>query len=220
MAGYGTRSPGAATPIGVVAPHAGMGPVSLLARKECSLPGHWLEGETRGMASTVFLVRHAKAARREEWAGADRDRPLIQRGRAQAERLARALAPERPVLLAASPWLRCVETAEPLAKTLGIEVVRDQRLGYDGPDLEAWMREAAAVPGSAVVAVGHGDLIPHYLLRAGLLHGVPRFRTGSLFRVRLGDGGPAEVVYLDRSDLKAPERNEVSWGLRRRQGER
>jgi 8-oxo-(d)GTP phosphatase len=157
------------------------------------------------MASTVFLVRHAKAARREEWDGADRDRPLVKRGRAQAERLALALAPERPTLLAASPWLRCLETAAPLAEALGIEVVHDQRLGYDGPDLEGWMHEAAARPGHAAVAVGHGDLIPHYLLRAGLLRGVPRFRTGSLFRVRLGDGGAVEVTYVDRSDLEVPD---------------
>jgi broad specificity phosphatase PhoE len=156
------------------------------------------------MASTVFLVRHAKAARREDWAGADRDRPLVKRGRAQAERLALALAPERPALLAASPWLRCLEPAAPLAEALGVEVVHDQRLGYDGPDLDGWMREAAAHPGHAAVAVGHGDLIPHYLLRAGLLRGVPRFRTGSLFRVRLGDGGTVEVTYVDRSDLEAP----------------
>jgi 8-oxo-(d)GTP phosphatase len=157
------------------------------------------------MASTVFLVRHAKAARRENWVGADRDRPLVKRGRAQAERLALALTPERPALLAASPWLRCVETAEPLAEALGIEIMHDQRLGYDGPDLEGWMREVAARPGHAAVAVGHGDLIPHYLLRAGLLRGVPRFRTGSLFRIRLGDGGPVEVTYVDRSELEVPD---------------
>jgi 8-oxo-(d)GTP phosphatase len=156
------------------------------------------------MASTVFLVRHAKAAKRENWDGPDRDRPLIGRGRTQAERLARALAPERPVLLAASPWLRCVETAEPLAGALGIAVLQDQRLGYDGPDLEGWMRDAAAEPGSSVVAVGHGDLIPHYLLRAGLLRGVPAFRTGSLFRVRLGGGRPVEVTYVDRDELEPP----------------
>jgi 8-oxo-(d)GTP phosphatase len=163
------------------------------------------------MASTVFLVRHAKAAKRGNWDGPDRDRPLVGRGKAQAERLALALAPERPVLLAASPWLRCVETAEPLAAALGIEVRHDARLGYDGPDLEGWMREMAAEPGEAVVGVGHGDLIPHYLLRAGLLRGVPAFRTGSLFRVRLGEGRPVEVAYVDRDDLEVSANGAPAW---------
>ncbi len=114
------------------------------------------------MATTLFLVRHAKAADRAGWSGADRDRPLTGRGRAQAERLALALAPERPVLVAAS---------------------------------------AAMHPGRAAVAVGHGDLIPMYLLRAGVLDGLPDFRTGSLFRVRVEDGRPVEAVYVDRRDL-------------------
>ncbi|HJU01239.1 MAG TPA: histidine phosphatase family protein, partial [Actinomycetes bacterium] len=44
------------------------------------------------MASTlVFLVRHAKAADRYDWTGGDRDRPLIDKGRRQADRLAAAL---------------------------------------------------------------------------------------------------------------------------------
>ncbi|HEV8650522.1 MAG TPA: phosphoglycerate mutase family protein [Actinomycetes bacterium] len=156
------------------------------------------------MATTLFLVRHAKAADRRRWTGADRDRPLTGRGRAQAERLARALAPERPAVLAASPWLRCVETAAPLAATLGVGLRLDDRLGYDQADMDGWVREAAAHPGSAVVGVGHGDLIPMYLLRAGLVDGPPDFRTGSLFRVRVEDGRPFEVAYVDRDDLPEP----------------
>ena len=54
------------------------------------------------MATTiVFLVRHAKAADRFDWTGGDRDRPLIDKGRKQAERLAAALRREQPVLVAA-----------------------------------------------------------------------------------------------------------------------
>jgi len=55
-----------------------------------------------------------------------------------------------------------------------------------------------------VVALGGDHSVSLRLLRAGLLRGVPRFRTGSLFRVRLGDGGPVEVTYVDRSELKVP----------------
>ena len=152
--------------------------------------------------TTVFLVRHAKAAVRETWDGADRDRPLVERGQAQAERLARALATERPALVAASPWLRCIETAEPLARAVGLEVRADERLGYNAPDLAGFIRACAEEhPGRAVVAVGHGDLIPAYLAAAGVLGGMPRFRTGSLFRLELRDGRPHGLTLVDRKDL-------------------
>jgi 8-oxo-(d)GTP phosphatase len=156
-----------------------------------------------GDTEAVFLVRHAKAADRETWTGADRDRPLIERGRVQAERLAAALAPERPAVVASSPWLRCVETAEPLAGALGVEVEPDDRLGYDGFDLAGFIQaQVAAHPGRSVVAVSHGDLIPLYLAGSGLLDGHPRFRTGSLFRIDLHDGRPQRATLVDRRDLK------------------
>jgi 8-oxo-(d)GTP phosphatase len=156
-----------------------------------------------GETATVFLVRHAKAADREGWTGADRDRPLIERGQAQAERLAAALAAERPAVVAASPWLRCVQTAEPLAEAVGVEVRPDDRLGYDGADLAGFVRACAGEhPGRSVVAVSHGDLIPLYLAAAGLLEGQPRFRTGSLFRLEVRDGRPRRATLVDRRDLK------------------
>lgn len=153
--------------------------------------------------TVVFLVRHAKAANREVWSGGDRGRPLVDQGRAQAERLAAALRRERPVLVAASPWLRCRQTAAPLAAAVGLRVELDDRLGYDAADLAGWVRAAVADhPGDAVVGVSHGDLIPLYLLRERLLNGVPDFRTGSLFRLEAGRDGVAEAVLVDRKELK------------------
>jgi 8-oxo-(d)GTP phosphatase len=156
------------------------------------------------MATTiVFLVRHAKAADRYDWTGGDRDRPLIDKGRKQADRLAGALRREQPVLVAASPWLRCRQTAAPLAAALGLGVELDDRLGYDAPDVDAWVRAAARDhPGQAVVGVSHGDLIPMYLLQAGLLDGFPDFRTGSLFRLEVGRGRVDKVELVDRRELK------------------
>jgi 8-oxo-(d)GTP phosphatase len=155
--------------------------------------------------ATLMLVRHCKAADREEWAGSDRDRPLIERGTAQAERLARYLAPSGPAMVASSPWLRCVQTADPVAATAGLEVTIDPRLGYDAPDLHDWVIEAVAVhPGRDLVLVSHGDLIPQFLSDAGLLRGFGRFRTGSLYRVRLdGDRLRPPAAYVDRGDLRA-----------------
>jgi 8-oxo-(d)GTP phosphatase len=156
------------------------------------------------MATTmVFLVRHAKAAARDEWSGGDRGRPLVDKGRRQAELLAAALSREQPVLVAASPWLRCRQTAAPLAAAMGLRVELDDRLGYDAPDLGGWVQAAARDhPGQAVVAVSHGDLIPLYLLRARLLDDVPQFRTGSLFRLGVSQGRVGEAELVDRKQLK------------------
>jgi broad specificity phosphatase PhoE len=156
------------------------------------------------MASTVvFLVRHAKAADRYDWTGGDRDRPLIDKGRQQADRLAAALRREQPVLVAASPWLRCRQTAAPLAAAMGIHVQLDDRLGYDAPDVAGWVRAASREhPGQAVVGVGHGDLIPIYLVQAGLVEGFPSFRTGSLFRLEVSRGRVNRVELVDRKELK------------------
>jgi broad specificity phosphatase PhoE len=156
-----------------------------------------------GTTTIVFLIRHAKAANREVWTGGDRGRPLVDQGRAQAERLAAALRRERPVLVAASPWLRCRQTAAPLATAVGLRVELDDRLGYDAPDLAGWVRTAASEhPGEAVVGISHGDLIPLYLLRARLVSGAPDFRTGSLYRLEVGPDRVTSVTLVDRKELK------------------
>ena len=163
-------------------------------------------------ATTVFLVRHAKAAPRDGWTGSDRDRPLVDKGRRQAERLARALGPEGPVLVAASPWLRCRQTATPLAAAVGCRVELDDRLGYDAPDLAGWVDAMAGDhPGQAVVGVSHGDLIPLFLLRAGLLSGPPDLRTGSLVRLEARPGLLVRAVLVDRREIR-----EQAEGLARR----
>jgi broad specificity phosphatase PhoE len=168
------------------------------------LPRHRAGRHTLDMATTiVFLVRHAKAADRFEWTGGDRDRPLIDKGRKQADRLAAALRREEPVLVAASPWLRCRQTAAPLASTMGLQVELDDRLGYDAPDVAAWVRSAVRDhPGEAVVGVSHGDLIPMYLFRTGLVDGFPEFRTGSLFRLEASREGLSKVELIDRKELR------------------
>jgi broad specificity phosphatase PhoE len=168
------------------------------------LPRQRAGRHTLGMATTmVFLVRHAKAANRYDWTGGDRDRPLEDKGRAQANRLAAALLREQPVLVAASPWLRCRQTASPLATVMGLQVELDDRLGYDAPDVAGWVRAAARDhPGQAVVGVSHGDLIPLYLLQTGVLSGFPDFRTGSLFRLEVSRGRVGEVELIDRKELK------------------
>lgn len=130
--------------------------------------------------TVVELVRHARAGSRDRWWGRpDRDRPLTDEGMAQARALAERLAGDDVLALYSSPYVRCVQSLEPLADALGMPIVEDDALGEavsvavsDGGDgwvTPAWLgarglafldRVVAAHPGGRVVACSHGDVIP------------------------------------------------------------
>lgn len=100
------------------------------------------------------LLRHASAGDRGDWAGDDWHRPLDAKGRRQAEELAAALATEDVRRVVSSPLVRCVQTVEPLAAALGLEVELDDRLAEGGGSSS---RPLLAEGG--VVACTHGDVI-------------------------------------------------------------
>jgi 8-oxo-dGTP diphosphatase len=114
--------------------------------------------------SVVILLRHARAGKRAEWHGDDNDRPLDERGRRQADRLAGFLsyfAADR--IIAAHP-VRCVQTVQPLAQAAGLEIAVDGTFSDD-----AWTRapgetlaalHALAKPGRVTVISSQGAVIP------------------------------------------------------------
>src|SRR4051812_2255293 len=63
----------------------------------------------------VVLVRHASAGDRASWAGADRERPLDDLGRDQAEMLVPLLSAYDIANVLAADVLRCLETVGPFA---------------------------------------------------------------------------------------------------------
>lgn len=67
---------------------------------------------------TFYVVRHAKAGSREKWSGDDRKRPLTKKGIKQAQDLVDVLAPYPVAAIYSSPYLRCVQTVQPLGKRL------------------------------------------------------------------------------------------------------
>lgn len=99
----------------------------------------------------LYLVRHAEAEPGEP----DELRRLTREGRDQAmrvgERLARA--EPRPAAVLCSPLLRARETAEPIARVLGLAAEPDERLA-PGATADN-VRAAVAGRGDAVVMVGH-----------------------------------------------------------------
>ena len=75
-----------------------------------------------GPEPVLLLVRHALAGSRQDWDGPDFDRPLSKRGLAQAQSLVRLLA-DRPVTsVHSSPYVRCMQTVEPIADARGLRV--------------------------------------------------------------------------------------------------
>jgi broad specificity phosphatase PhoE len=100
------------------------------------------------------LLRHASAGHRTRWDGHDVSRPLDERGRRQAVELVELLRPLEVRRVVSSPYVRCVETVEPLAAALGLTVEQDDRLaeGAGGSARELLLEEG-------VVCCTHGDVV-------------------------------------------------------------
>jgi 8-oxo-dGTP diphosphatase len=84
--------------------------------------------------TAVHVIRHAKAKNRLEWTEPDAARPLTKRGRREAAALAERFRSEPPDRLVSSPFLRCVETLDPLARELDLPIETTELLaeGVEG----------------------------------------------------------------------------------------
>lgn len=133
----------------------------------------------------LYVVRHAKAGDRTEWAGDDRLRPLSGKGLRQATALAEVLGPLVPQgsRLVSSPYLRCVQTLEPLATRVGRSVATDERLAEEQGFAGA-LDLLTTLPDGSVLC-SHGDVIPETmqaLQRRGCRFiGEPDWRKGSIW---------------------------------------
>jgi broad specificity phosphatase PhoE len=103
---------------------------------------------------TSVLLRHAAAGDRDRWDGDDFHRPLDARGRRQSDELVELLRPLGVRRVLSSPYVRCLQTVEPLAAALGVELEVDSRL-------EEGARAAAAdlLHEDGVVCCTHGDIV-------------------------------------------------------------
>jgi phosphohistidine phosphatase SixA len=105
----------------------------------------------------VYLVRHARAGHRESWAGDDdRLRPLDERGLRQAAGLVGQLAERDFDRILSSPYIRCVQSVEPLAEARGLPVEAVDKLAEGAGEAAALeLFRGLDAPGVACV---HGDL--------------------------------------------------------------
>ena len=144
-------------------------------------------------ATSIHLVRHAKAQRRDRWWGRrDRERPLTKTGLGQSKALAVDLGAEPITRILTSPFTRCVQTVEPLADKLGREVIIDDRLFEGvGPDsVESLLSDLEA----PTVFCTHGDVVPMVLQHL----------------VRLGMRPERELIW-EKASVWVAEREDGTW---------
>jgi len=111
---------------------------------------------------TAYLVRHAKAGDRAGWEGDDRLRPLSEPGRRQARALVGLLSGSGLEAVLSSPYLRCVQTVEPLAQHFGLTVQSEPDLG-EGAGATPVLQLVRRFAGRNVALCTHGDVLEEFL---------------------------------------------------------
>jgi len=109
-------------------------------------------------ASALYVIRHAKAGIRAAWSGPDEERPLTRRGRKQARRLVERFQGLDIQRILSSPFVRCMQTVEPLAEARGlpVEVAAELR---EGASVDELLRGLATLDDRPTVVCGHGTEI-------------------------------------------------------------
>jgi phosphohistidine phosphatase SixA len=145
----------------------------------------------------VFVVRHAKAGSRRKWDGDDTLRPLSRHGRSEADGLVALLGGSEVTRVLTSPYTRCVQTVEPLAKALGVDVEIEAGL-TEGAD---WTHalELAEHATAPIVLCSHGDVIGdlmHHLSKRGVPLDDDRIEKGSTWVLQVDGGDVVKARYL------------------------
>lgn len=112
----------------------------------------------------IHVVRHAHAGDRRAWRGPDDLRPLTDLGWRQSARIADELAAAGGSLLS-SPFTRCMQTLEPLARATGTDVL-PERLLAEGSAPEPLLHLIAGLPPGSVLC-SHGDVIENLIGHLG-----------------------------------------------------
>lgn len=148
---------------------------------------------------TIYLVRHTAAGSRQKWEGDDTLRPLTDKGWRQAEAIADMLAESRPDRILSSPYVRCVQTVEPLAGRVGVKVEEHHALA-EGADPGFGLALLNELAGSVSVLSSHGDVIPdllQHLTRRGMELLSPfEAKKGSIWVVEVEGGAAVRARYV------------------------
>ena len=142
--------------------------------------------------SVIVLVRHAKAGKRSDWPGEDRLRPLDAAGVHQATDLVGLLRCFAPQQVISADVTRCVQTVEPLARSLGVDVRLDPAFADDSyvetPTATQTALLSLAKPGTVTVVCSQGTTIPGLIDDLGPGTDASDTRKGSAWALSLVDG--------------------------------
>ncbi|HSS93834.1 MAG TPA: phosphoglycerate mutase family protein [Candidatus Dormibacteraeota bacterium] len=149
--------------------------------------------------SVFYFVRHAKAGSRGHWQGDDRLRPLSKKGIKQAEALVDVFKPFKISAIYSSPYLRCVQTVEPLARDRGLEVQQTLAL-QEGRGLRSAYEFVGDPKLDDAVLSTHGDvvweLVEDLVQRRVIKPGEGGYEKGSTWVVEVQDGEPVRARFI------------------------
>ena len=150
----------------------------------------------------VFVVRHAHAGDRERWQGDDRQRPLSEKGRGQAAGLVRLLAEAEVGRILSSPYLRCVQTVDPLARAVSVRVEPEPLLAEGGDWREVLKLARDAMVPTVLCSQGDviGDLVIDLVAQGLVQPSEARAQKGSTWDLDIEDGRIVAVAYLPPPD--------------------
>jgi 8-oxo-dGTP diphosphatase len=148
---------------------------------------------------TLYLVRHANAGSRASWSGSDdAERPLSDKGLAQARFFAESVRGRPIKRLWSSAAVRCIQTLEPLAATIDAEVKVAPEL-FEGADPDRAIQFLLDHARHDAAFCSHGDLIPKVIRRltsAGMRTTDPSIATkGSWWELEVDDGAITRGTY-------------------------
>jgi 8-oxo-dGTP diphosphatase len=150
-------------------------------------------------AMQVYLVRHAHAGDREKWDGHDSDRALSEKGKKQAAGLVTRLQDQPVAQVMSSPYLRCVQTVEPLARARGLRVEDHESLAEGSDWHETLVLVQRAVVPTVMCSQGDviGGLVMHLVGERLLPSGDARWQKGSTWVLETEAGSVVSARYLE-----------------------
>jgi 8-oxo-dGTP diphosphatase len=108
----------------------------------------------------LLLLRHATAGHRRPGVGEDEDRlrPLDERGRRQSDAFPVLYEDFDVERLVTSPYVRCLQSVEPLALALSLTIEERTELAEGAREAEVWALVAELADTTAVLCT-HGDIL-------------------------------------------------------------